>query len=163
MQDKTSPRIRKLTQNSSFVQYDKNLLQSNSHPRNPEIPIAGYFASQTSLHIRTDCPPHNLPNKNRGGNRCSLRRRFLRLPWCAQGYNERQSEKMLSSFVVRFFRLPALRNTAASFVCPATLAPLHSAGAAPDERLRLQGQPLSWLLARSGLPWPPPYPLSGAS
>ena len=31
MQDKTSPRIRKLTQNSSFVQYDKNLLQSNGY------------------------------------------------------------------------------------------------------------------------------------
>ena len=43
MQDKTSPRIRKLTQNSSFVQYDKNLLQSNGHSRNCEIPISGYF------------------------------------------------------------------------------------------------------------------------
>ena len=31
MQDKTLPCIRKLTQNSSFVQYDKNLLQSNGH------------------------------------------------------------------------------------------------------------------------------------
>ena len=69
---------------------------------------------------------------------------------------------MLSSFVVRFFLLPPLRNTAASFVCPATSVPLRSTGAAPDERQRLQGQPLSWLLARSGLSWPPPYPLSGS-
>ncbi len=59
---------------------------------------------------------------------------------------------------VRFFWLPPLRNTAASFVCPATLAPLLFAGAAPDERQRLQGQPLSWLLARSGLSCRPPYP-----
>ena len=64
---------------------------------------------------------------------------------------------------MRFFLLAALRNTAASFVCPATLVPLRSTGAAPDERLRLQGQPLSWLFARSGLSWPPPNPLSGAS
>ena len=56
MQDKTSPRIRKLTQNSSFVQEDKNLLQSNGHSRNLEIPIDGYFTNDTSPHIRTDCP-----------------------------------------------------------------------------------------------------------
>ena len=42
------------------------------------------------------------------------------------------------------------------------MLPLRSTGAAPDERQRLQGQPLSWLLARSGLSWPPPYPLSGS-
>lgn len=56
MQDKTSPRIRKLTQNSSFVQEDKNLLQNNGHSRNLETPIDGYFAHDTSPHIRTDCP-----------------------------------------------------------------------------------------------------------
>ena len=33
---------------------------------------------------------------------------------------------------VRFFRLPPLRNTAASFVRPATLVPLRSTGAAPE-------------------------------
>ena len=38
---------------------------------------------------------------------------------------------MLSSFVVRFFLLPPLRNTADSFVCPATSVPLRSTGAAP--------------------------------
>jgi hypothetical protein len=76
-------------------------------------------------------PTHNPPNSAGGGNRCSLRRRFLRLPWCAQGYNERQSEKMLSSYVVRFFRLPPLRNTAAALRCPATSVPLRSTGAAP--------------------------------
>ena len=54
MQDKTSPRIRKLTQNLSFVQYDKNLLQSNGQSRNREIPIDGYFAYDTSPHIRTE-------------------------------------------------------------------------------------------------------------
>ena len=59
---------------------------------------------------------------------------------------------------MRFFLLAALRNTAASFVCPATSVPLSSTGAAPDERLRLQGQPLSWLLARSGLSCRPPNP-----
>ena len=54
MQDKTSPRIRKLTQNSSFVQYDKNLMQSNSHSRNREIPIDGYFGEVASLYFWTD-------------------------------------------------------------------------------------------------------------
>ena len=48
-----------------------------------------------------------------------------------KGQAERQSEKMLSSFVVRFFRLPPLPDTAAALRRPATLAPLHSAGAAP--------------------------------
>ena len=81
---------------------------------------------------------------------------------CARVKSSGNQKKMLSSYVVRFFRLPPLRNTAASFVCPATLVPLRSTGAAPDERQRLQGQPLSWLLARSGLSWPPPYPLSGS-
>ena len=51
MQDKTSPRIRKLTQNSSFVQEDKNLLQSNGHSRNCEIPIDGYFGNIASSDI----------------------------------------------------------------------------------------------------------------
>ena len=64
MQDKTSPRIRKLTQNSSFVQYDKNLLQRNSHSRNPEIPIDGYFNEVASPIIRTGCPhPKHQPGK----------------------------------------------------------------------------------------------------
>lgn len=83
-------------------------------------------------HVLTkSCPTPNLPNSAGGGNRCSLRRRFLRLPWCAQGYNERQSKKMLSSFVVRFFRLPPLRNIVAALRCPATSVPLCSTGAAP--------------------------------
>ena len=30
-------------------------------------------------------PNAHLPNSAGGGNRCSLRRRFLRLPWCWQG------------------------------------------------------------------------------
>ena len=37
-------------------QGDKNLLQSNGHSRNLEIPIDEYFAHDTSPHIRTDCP-----------------------------------------------------------------------------------------------------------
>ena len=40
-----------------------------------------------------------------------------------KGQAERQSEKMLSSFVVRFFRLPPLPDTAAALRRPATLAP----------------------------------------
>ena len=40
-------------------------------------------------------------------------------------------KKMLSSFVVRFFLLAALRNTAAALRCPATSVPLRSTGAAP--------------------------------
>ena len=30
-------------------------------------------------------PTAHLPYQNRGGKRCSLRRHFLRLPWCWQG------------------------------------------------------------------------------
>ena len=66
---------------------------------------------------------------------------------------------MLSSASsVRFFWLPPLPDTAAALRRPATLAPLLSAGAGSSERLRLQGQPLSWLLARSGLSCRPPNP-----
>ena len=65
MQDKTSPRIRKLTQNSSFVQYYKNLMQSNGQSRNLEIPIDGYYGEVASPYIRTDCPqPKQQPGKN---------------------------------------------------------------------------------------------------
>ena len=64
---------------------------------------------------------------------------------------------------MRFFRLPPLPSTAAPFGRPTTHAPFHSAGVAPAKRLRLQGQPLSWLLARSGLPQLPPNPQSGAA
>ena len=51
MQDKTLPCIRKLTQNSSFVQYDKNLLQNNGHSRNLGIPIDGYFGRSLSSYM----------------------------------------------------------------------------------------------------------------
>ena len=47
-------RTLKLTQNSSFVQYDKNLLQSNSHSRNCEIPIDGYFGMVDSPYVIYD-------------------------------------------------------------------------------------------------------------
>ena len=106
-------------------------------------------------------PTHNPPNSAGGGNRCSLRRRFLRLPWCAQGYNERQSEKMLSSYVVRFFRLPPLRNTAAALRCPATLAP--QAPLARLQRAFASPRPAAFVAPCSlGAFLSPPEPPSGS-
>ena len=80
-----------------------------------------------------------------------------------KGRAERQSEKMLSSFVVRFFRLPPLPDTAAALRCPATLVPLRSTGASPasvcgSKASRFRGS----LLAR-GFLGRPRDPLSGAS
>ena len=77
-----------------------------------------------------------------------------------KGQAERQSEKMLS--FVRFFRLPPLPDTAAALRCPATLDPLHSAGAAPasvcgSKASRFRGS----LLAR-GFLVAPPEPPSGS-
>ena len=104
------------------------------------------------------CPTPNLPNSAGGGNRCSLRRRFLRLPWCAQGYNERQSKKNAELLRRALFQVAALaqHRRCSSLSRDKRSAALHWRGS--SERLRLQGQPLSWLLARSGLSCRPPNP-----
>ena len=102
------------------------------------------------------CLPHIQRNKTEGEIGVPCVAASCACLGAGKGQVEHQSEKMLS--FVRFFRLPPLPDTAAALRCPATSVPLRSTGAAPDERLRLQGQPLSWLLARSGLSWPPPYP-----
>lgn len=65
--------------------------------------------------------------------------------------------------VVRFFLWAALRNTIAAFGWPGATVPLRCSGPAPTEQQRLPSQPLSAVVARSGLSCPPPYPLSGAA
>ena len=106
--------------------------------------------------ITNDCPTPNLPAG--GGNRCSLRRRFLRLPWCAQGYKRAPIEKNAELLRRALFSVGGLaRHRRCSSPSRDTRsAMLRWRGS--SERLRLQGQPLSWLLARSGLSCRPPNP-----
>ena len=109
-------------------------------------------------------PPHTSPIKTEGesGVRCvATSCACLGAGKGETSGNLKKCRAPLRS--VRFFRLPPLPSTSAPFGRPTTHAPFHSAGVAPAKRLRLQGQPLSWLLARSGLPQLPPNPQSGAA